>query len=89
MVGVGPNLGEPEPWRARADEDGQFVFETLPPGPVVMRAEVPGHQHARGGNLYAPSRASLLVSLRRGPLTTTTFTQFVELSDARAATSWP
>jgi len=38
-----PNLDEPEPWRATSDEDGTFVFETLPFGPVSLRAEAPGY----------------------------------------------
>ncbi len=38
-----PNLGEPEPWRATSETDGSFVFDTLPPGPVTLRAQAPGH----------------------------------------------
>ncbi|MCA9709332.1 MAG: carboxypeptidase regulatory-like domain-containing protein, partial [Myxococcales bacterium] len=38
-----PNLGEPEPWRATSDAAGNFAFETLPPGPVSLRAQAPGH----------------------------------------------
>jgi protocatechuate 3,4-dioxygenase beta subunit len=38
-----PNLGEPEPWRATTDETGRFAFDTLPPGPVGMRASKAGH----------------------------------------------
>ncbi len=38
-----PNLGEPEPWRALSQSDGGFVFDTLPPGPVTLTAQAPGH----------------------------------------------
>lgn len=41
-----PDLDEPEPWRATSGADGTFAFDTLPPGPVTLRAEPPG---------YAPS----------------------------------
>jgi len=41
-----PNLGETEPWRAFTSSHGQFLFETLPPGPCSLRAVLPG---------YAPS----------------------------------
>jgi len=41
-----PDLDEPEPWRATTGADGTFVLDTLPPGPVTLRAEPPG---------YAPS----------------------------------
>jgi protocatechuate 3,4-dioxygenase beta subunit len=37
-----PDLGEPEPWRARSDAAGKFVFDTVPPGPVVLRVDAPG-----------------------------------------------
>ncbi len=37
-----PNLGEPEPWRATTDADGNFLFDTLPPGPVSLRCAAPG-----------------------------------------------
>lgn len=56
------NLGEPEPWRATSDAEGSFVLDTLPPGPVTLRAEAPG---------YAPSvveaiapQSELLVTLQ-------------------------
>lgn len=56
------NLGEPEPWRAQSDPSGAFVLDTLPPGPVTLRAEAPG---------YAPSvieaiapQSELLVTLQ-------------------------
>ncbi|MBX7082441.1 MAG: carboxypeptidase-like regulatory domain-containing protein [Nannocystaceae bacterium] len=38
-----PDLDEPEPWRATTDGAGRFLFDTLPPGPVTLRAEPPGH----------------------------------------------
>lgn len=38
-----PDLTEPEPWRRVTAEDGSFVFDTLPPGPVALRAAAPGH----------------------------------------------
>ena len=37
-----PDLGEPEPWRARSDTDGEFAFDTLPPGPIALRVEAQG-----------------------------------------------
>lgn len=37
-----PNLGEPEPWRATTDTSGNFVLDTLPPGPVSLRCAAPG-----------------------------------------------
>lgn len=37
-----PNLDEPEPWRTRSDAEGRFSFDTLPPGPVAIRAAGPG-----------------------------------------------
>jgi hypothetical protein len=48
-----PDLDEPEPWRATSGEDGTFVFDTLPPGPVTLRAEPPG---------YAPSVVEAIAS---------------------------
>lgn len=38
-----PDLGEPEPWRRVTGDDGGFVFDTLPPGPVALQAAPPGH----------------------------------------------
>lgn len=38
-----PDLAEPEPWRRVTGEDGTFVFDTLPPGPVALRAAPAGH----------------------------------------------
>lgn len=38
-----PDLGEPEPWRRTTGEDGTFDFDTLPPGPVALRCDAPGH----------------------------------------------
>lgn len=38
-----PNLGEPEPWRATSDAEGNFAFETLPVGPVDLQAVKPGY----------------------------------------------
>lgn len=37
-----PDLDEPEPWRTRSDAAGRFVFDTVPPGPVVLRVDAPG-----------------------------------------------
>jgi protocatechuate 3,4-dioxygenase beta subunit len=33
-----PDLGESEPWRAITDGSGRFRFDTIPPGPAVVRA---------------------------------------------------
>ncbi|MGH1343115.1 MAG: carboxypeptidase regulatory-like domain-containing protein [Nannocystales bacterium] len=38
-----PDLGEAEPWRRVTGEGGSFDFDTLPPGPVALRASPPGH----------------------------------------------
>lgn len=37
-----PDLGEPEPWRTQSTAEGTFAFDTLPPGPVVLRVTAPG-----------------------------------------------
>lgn len=37
------DLGEPEPWRATSDDAGSFAIDTLPPGPVTLRARAPGY----------------------------------------------
>lgn len=37
------HLNEPEPWRRTTDEKGQFVFDTLPEGEVIVRASAPDH----------------------------------------------
>ncbi|MEM6296447.1 MAG: carboxypeptidase-like regulatory domain-containing protein [Myxococcota bacterium] len=37
-----PGLGEPEPWRRTTDEHGAFSFDSLPPGPVTLRASPEG-----------------------------------------------
>lgn len=37
-----PDLGEPEPWRTQSTATGTFRFDTLPPGPVAIRAVRPG-----------------------------------------------
>lgn len=38
-----PNLGEPEPWRATTDDNGDYAFDTLPPGPVALRCAPEGY----------------------------------------------
>ncbi len=38
-----PDLAEPEPWRRVTTEDGTFVLDTMPPGPVSLRAAPAGH----------------------------------------------
>ncbi len=38
-----PSLGEPEPWRVVSNADGSFVLDTIPEGPVRLRATHPGH----------------------------------------------
>jgi uncharacterized GH25 family protein len=37
-----PNLGESEPWRVTTDDTGAFSIDTLPAGPVTVRADHPG-----------------------------------------------
>ncbi len=38
-----PDLDEPEPWRTTTDVHGQFLFDTLPPGPVSVRSVAQDH----------------------------------------------
>ncbi len=38
-----PNLGEPEPWRAWSDAQGNFRFDTLPEGPVNLNGSKGGY----------------------------------------------
>lgn len=37
-----PSLGEPEPWRDLSGPDGAFLFDTIPTGPIRLRATGPG-----------------------------------------------
>ncbi len=37
-----PDLGEPEPWRTSSTAEGRFVFDTLPPGPALLRVHAEG-----------------------------------------------
>jgi protocatechuate 3,4-dioxygenase beta subunit len=37
-----PNLGEPEPWRVESDLAGAFALDTVPAGPLRLRASGPG-----------------------------------------------
>lgn len=38
-----PDLDEPEPWRTETDDDGHFLFDTLPEGPVALRVAHRGY----------------------------------------------
>ncbi len=38
-----PDLGEPEPWRTKSLGDGGFSWDTLPAGPIEIRAEKRGY----------------------------------------------
>ncbi len=38
-----PDLGEPEPWRTKSLGDGAFSWDTLPAGPIEIRAEKRGY----------------------------------------------
>jgi protocatechuate 3,4-dioxygenase beta subunit len=55
-----PDLGEPEPWRAVTDAQGQFRFDTLPVGPVDLQAVKTGYALSVV-EAVAPERDVLLV----------------------------
>ena len=55
-----PNLAEPEPWRATTDAEGNFTFDTLPPGPVAIRCAPKGYDPTIV-EAYAPQDGVLIV----------------------------
>ena len=38
-----PSLGEPEPWRVESGADGRFMLDTVPEGPIRLRATRSGY----------------------------------------------
>jgi protocatechuate 3,4-dioxygenase beta subunit len=57
-----PDLGEPEPWRTRSDTEGRFAFDTLPPGPVVLRVASPQHAESVLEVIAPESEVELIAS---------------------------
>lgn len=55
-----PHLGEPEPWRATSAADGGFVLDTIPEGPIRLRATHPGHALTIR-DAYAPEAGVVIV----------------------------
>ncbi len=55
-----PNLGEPEPWRATSAADGSFVLDTLPEGPIRLRATGRGHALTIT-DAYAPEAGVVII----------------------------
>lgn len=55
-----PGLGEPEPWRATTGEAGGFLFDTIPGGPIRLRATGPGLALSVV-EAYAPERGIVIV----------------------------
>jgi len=62
-----PNLGERQPWRAYSDAQGAFAFDTLPPGPVVIRSAQAGYAPSVA-EAIAPQEEVLLVVSRLAEL---------------------
>jgi hypothetical protein len=55
-----PGLGEPEPWRATSAADGAFRLDTIPAGPIRLRATGPGLALSVV-EAFAPERGVVLV----------------------------
>jgi len=55
-----PNLGEPEPWRATSGPDGSFVLDTVPEGPIRLRASGRGHALTIT-DAYAPEAGVVII----------------------------
>lgn len=55
-----PHLGEPEPWRVTSGADGGFVLDTIPEGPMRLRATHPGHALTIR-DAYAPEAGVVIV----------------------------
>ncbi len=55
-----PGLGEPEPWRVTSGEGGAFVLDTIPGGPIRLRARAPGYALSVV-EAYAPERGVVVV----------------------------
>lgn len=55
-----PGIGEPEPWRVVSGEAGGFVLDTIPAGPIRLRARGPGLALSVV-EAYAPERGIVIV----------------------------
>lgn len=55
-----PSLGEPEPWRVTSGADGRFVLDTVPEGPIRLRATRAGHALTIT-DAYAPEAGVVIV----------------------------
>ena len=55
-----PSLGEPEPWRVTSGADGGFVLDTIPEGPMRLRATHTGHALTIR-DAYAPEAGVVIV----------------------------
>lgn len=55
-----PSLGEPEPWRVRSAADGTFSLDTVPEGPIRLRATRTGHALTIR-DTYAPEAGVVIV----------------------------
>ncbi len=55
-----PSLGEPEPWRVESGADGRFTLDTVPEGPIRLRATRPGYALTIT-DAYAPEAGVVIV----------------------------
>ena len=55
-----PGLGEPEPWRVASGADGRFVLDTVPEGPIRLRATKEGYALTIT-DAYAPEAGVVIV----------------------------
>ncbi len=55
-----PSLGEPEPWRVDSGVDGRFLLDTVPEGPIRLRATRSGYALTIT-DAYAPETGVVIV----------------------------
>ena len=55
-----PSLGEPEPWRVDSGVDGRFLLDTVPEGPIRLRATRSGYALTIT-DAYAPEAGVVIV----------------------------
>lgn len=55
-----PSLGEPEPWRVDSGADGRFLLDTVPEGPIRLRATRQGYALTIT-DAYAPEAGVVIV----------------------------
>jgi len=55
-----PSLGEPEPWRVDSGADGRFLLDTVPEGPIRLRATRAGYALTIT-DAYAPEAGVVIV----------------------------